>query len=47
MIGRCVVGLGFFGCPIGAPPEPNSHLFDDMKAGKTPDSSVPDVHYCD
>lgn len=27
--------------------EPNSHLFDDMKAGTTPDSSVPDPNHCD
>ena len=37
MIGeRCVVGLGFFGCSLGAMPEPNRHLFDDMQAGRTP-----------
>lgn len=29
------------------PPPPNKHLFDDMKAGKTPRSSVPDPETCD
>ncbi|MEP7311935.1 MAG: hypothetical protein ABI859_05095 [Pseudomonadota bacterium] len=46
-LGRCVVGLGFFGCPIGEPPEPNSHLFDDMKNPDRVASSVPDVDRCD
>lgn len=27
--------------------EPNRRLFDDMKAGATPDSSVPDTDHCD
>lgn len=43
----CVIGLGFFGCALGSPPEPNSHLFDDMRAGRTPESSVPHPNYCD
>jgi hypothetical protein len=44
---RCVVGLGFFGCNMGPLPEPNSHLFDDMKEGKTQESSVPEPNICD
>lgn len=44
---RCVIGLGFFGCTLSALPEPNKHLFDDMEAGRTPDSSVPHPNYCD
>jgi hypothetical protein len=44
---RCVVGLGFFGCALGALPEPNSRLFDDMREGSTPGSSVPSPHSCD
>lgn len=48
MIGeRCVVGLGFFACALGALPPPNKHLFDDMQQGLTPGSSVPDPHFCD
>lgn len=44
---RCVVGLGFFSCTLGELPPPNSHLFDDMKEGKTQASSVPDPNICD
>jgi hypothetical protein len=44
---RCVVGLGFFGCNVGALPKANSHLFDDMEEGKTRESSVPDPNVCD
>ena len=44
---RCVVGLGFFGCTLGAPPEPNSHLFDDMSDPDHITTSVPDVDRCD
>ncbi len=44
---RCVVGLGFFSCNLSPLPEPNSHLFDDMKDGKTQESSVPDPDVCD
>lgn len=29
------------------PPPANAHLFDDMKEGKTPRSSVPDPNKCD
>lgn len=48
MIGeRCVIGLGFFGCSLGALPEPDKHLFDDMQAGRTPRSSVPHHENCD
>lgn len=42
----CIVALGFFSCTFGGP-GPNTHLFDDMQAGKTQDSSVPDPNYCD
>lgn len=44
---RCIVGLGFFGCNLGDLPEPNSHLFDDVKEGKTVKSSIPDPNVCD
>lgn len=44
---RCVVGLGFFSCTLGELPPPNSHLFDDMKAGAGSPSSVPDPNICD
>jgi hypothetical protein len=40
---RCVVGLGFFGCAIGKLPEPNSHLFDEMRNPDREHSSVPEV----
>jgi hypothetical protein len=40
-----VVGIGIK--LFGPKDEPNKHLFDDMKAGKTPYSSVPDPNYCD
>src|SRR5512139_3014171 len=46
VLGRCVVGLGFFGCSPQKPPEPNSHLLDDMRDGKTSPSSVPDPDRC-
>jgi hypothetical protein len=42
-MGGPVVG---FSIPLGKP-EPNKHLFDDMKEGKTPHSSVPDPNVCD
>ena len=44
---RCIVGLGFFACTMGELPEANSHLFDDVKEGKTTESSVPDPNICD
>lgn len=48
MIGeRCVIGLGFFGCALGALPEPEKGLFDDMRAGLTQESSIPGVDTCD
>lgn len=48
MLGGRRVGVVGMGIPIGGPkPEPNSHLFDDMMAGKTPRSSVPDPNVCD
>jgi hypothetical protein len=40
---RCVIGLGFFGCALGKMPEPDGHLFDDMKDPDRPTSSVPDI----
>jgi hypothetical protein len=46
-VGRCVIGLGFFGCSPQKPPEANSHLLDDMRDGKTSPSSVPDPDRCD
>src|SRR6185369_6482897 len=39
-LGNCVVGLGFFTCTGGS--EANGHLFDDLKKGDRPVSSVPD-----
>lgn len=49
MMGGTRVGVvPLVGIPIGgAKPEPNKHLFDDMMAGKTPRSSVPDPNVCD
>lgn len=47
VLGRCVVGLGFFACSPQKPPEANSHLLDDMRDGKTSPSSVPDHERCD
>lgn len=48
MMGGTRVGIIGLGIPIGGPkPEPNKHLFDDMMAGKTPESSVPSPHICD
>jgi hypothetical protein len=46
-VGRCAVGLGFFGCSLDKPPPANVHLLDDMKDGARSDSSVPDPHVCD
>jgi hypothetical protein len=44
-----VVDIGaLIGLLTGGPKsEPNTHLFDDMMAGKTPRSSVPDPTVCD
>lgn len=49
MAGGTRVGVvPIFGAPIGGPrEEPNKHLFDDMMAGRTPRSSVPDPNTCD
>lgn len=47
MLGRCMVGLGFFACSPQKPPEANSHLLDDMRDGRTSPSSVPDMDRCD
>lgn len=48
MMGGTRVGVAGVGIPLGGPkPEPNKHLFDDMMAGKTPRSSVPDPNVCD
>jgi hypothetical protein len=47
MLGGTRVGVVGLGIPIGAKPEPNKHLFDDMMAGRTPRSSVPDPNTCD
>lgn len=48
MMGGTRVGVVGVGIPIGGEkPEPNKHLFDDMMAGRTPRSSVPDPNVCD
>ena len=44
-LGNCIVGLGFFNCQAGPPA--NGHLFDDLKKGDRPVSSVPDPNTCD
>lgn len=44
---RCVVGLGFFGCILGALPEANSHLLDGRDKANESESSVPDVDGCE
>jgi hypothetical protein len=41
-LGRCVVGLGFFGCGFGKRPEANGHVLDDFRDPDRPRSSVPD-----
>ena len=46
-LGRCVVGLGFFGCPLGKAPEANSHLLDDMKDPEYKGDSVPNPDECE
>lgn len=45
-LGGGAVGSAGITIPLGKP-EPNKHLFDDMKAGKTPVSSVPHHEKCD
>ena len=44
-LGDCIIGLGFFNCQAGPPA--NGHLFDDLKKGDRPVSSVPDPNTCD
>jgi hypothetical protein len=39
---RCVLGLGFFGCAVGALPGANGRLFEGMRAPDRARSSVPD-----
>ena len=39
---RCVLGLGFFGCAVGALPDADGHVLDDMRDPDRPRSSVPD-----
>ena len=46
-LGKCVVSLGFFGCPVGEEPEANGHILDDMKDPTRPRSSVPDALNCE
>ena len=43
---QCIVGLGFFGCGLGKPPEPNSQLLDKMNDGNRRRTSVPDIPNC-
>jgi hypothetical protein len=45
--GPCAVDLGIFGCAQRDKDPGNGHLFDDVLAGKTPESSVPDANLCD
>lgn len=39
-------GVGWL-TPGWEPPPPYDGMFDDMQAGKTPESSVPDPHDCE
>lgn len=43
---RCIVGLGFFGCEVGALTPANGTLLDDMTTGNRERSSVPDIDEC-
>jgi hypothetical protein len=43
---RCIVGLGFFGCTLGAMPSANGTLLDDMKTENRERSSVPSSDDC-
>jgi hypothetical protein len=46
VVGRCVVGLGFFGCALGAPAEVDtSRLTAGLREDAGP--SVPDPNLCD
>jgi hypothetical protein len=39
---------GIAGLTLGwIPNPPNDRFFDDMQAGRTPQSSVPSPHFCD
>lgn len=41
-VGRCIIGLGFWGCAIGTQ-APDGSLFEDMRNPDRPRSSVPDT----
>ncbi len=45
-MGRCVVGLGFFGCRMGGAPPPNGRLLEGMKEAPVVPGSVPDDRDC-
>ena len=45
-VGNCIIMLGFFSCSSEGPPA-NGHLFDDLRKGDRPVSSVPDPNTCD
>jgi hypothetical protein len=40
---RCILVVGMIGCAVGALPEANGHLFDDLKDPDRNRSSVPDI----
>ena len=46
-VGNCIVGPGLFACDLNGPPPANGHLFDELKKGERPVSSVPDPNTCD
>jgi hypothetical protein len=41
-LGRCIIGLGFWGCAVQVP-SPDGTLFEDMRNPDRPASSVPDL----
>jgi hypothetical protein len=41
-IGRCIIGLGFWGCTVQTP-SPDGTLFEDIRNPDRPVSSVPDL----
>lgn len=41
-LGRCVIGLGFWGCVVQEP-KPDGSLFEDFRNPDRPTSSVPDL----
>lgn len=45
-VGRCIVGLGFFGCRVGEAPPANGRLLDEMKNAPVAAGSVPDERDC-